>query len=96
MFCHCRGRRRSSQGRCRYERGRQQGSDLGRIHFDDLSLQRRQDVQELVLFGFPDLEVVQNRDDELMTLNGDEFTGLGSSPATGWGWENPVSIRAIQ
>jgi MFS family permease len=27
-----------SQRRCRYERGRQRGSDLVRIHFDDLSL----------------------------------------------------------
>src|SRR5262249_39282679 len=58
-----RGSGRSSQGRRRYERGRQRGSDLARIHFDDLSLQRRQQVQKLVLFGFPDLEVVQTRDD---------------------------------
>jgi hypothetical protein len=53
----------SSQRRCWYERGRQRGSDLGRLYFDDLRPHGRQGVQELVLFGFPDLEVVQNRDD---------------------------------
>jgi len=36
---------------------------LAGVHFDDVFPHGPQQVQELVLFGFPDLEVVQNRNE---------------------------------
>src|SRR5690242_15896768 len=48
---------------CRRKRGRQRGSDLARVHFDDVFPHGPQQAQELVLFGFPDLEVVEHHDE---------------------------------
>src|SRR5215472_4343661 len=53
----------SSQRRRRRERGRQRGCDLAGIYFDDVCPHGPQQAEELVLLGFPDLEVVQHRDE---------------------------------
>jgi hypothetical protein len=39
------------------------GSDLAGVYFDDIFPHGPEQAQELVLFGFPDLEVVQHRDE---------------------------------